>query len=103
MEKGIEEIYCLSVNDTFVMNAWAQDLNIKKVQLIPDGSGEFTRSMDMLVWKPAQNFGFRSWRYAMVVNNMEVEQMFIENGKNQLGLDDDPYEVTKPGNLFEKI
>ena len=101
--KGIDEIYCLSVNDTFVMNAWAQDLNIKKVQLIPDGSGEFTRGMDMLIWKPVQNFGFRSWRYAMIVNNMDVEQIFIENGKNQLGLDDDPYEVTKPANLLERI
>ena len=74
-EKGIDEIYCLSVNDSFVMNAWAEKHEIENVKMIPDGSGEFTRDMDMLVWKPAQNFGYRSWRYAMVVNGMEVEKM----------------------------
>ena len=102
-EKGIDEIYCLSVNDSFVMNAWAKDLGIEKVKMIPDGSGQFTRDMDMLVFKPAQNFGYRSWRYAMLINDMEVEKMFIEEGKNQIGLDDDPYEVTKPENILNNI
>ena len=60
--KGIDEVYCLSVNDSFVMNAWAKDLEIENVKMIPDGSGEFTRDMDMLVFKPFQNFGYRSWR-----------------------------------------
>ena len=102
-EKGIDEIYCLSVNDSFIMNAWAKDLGIEKIKMIPDGSGEFTRDMDMLVFKPAQNFGFRSWRYAMVINDMEIENMFIEDGKNQMGLDDDPYEVTMPENILRNI
>ena len=102
-EKGIDEIYCLSVNDSFVMNAWAKDLGIEKVKMIPDGSGQFTRDMDLLVFKPAQNFGYRSWRYAMLINDMEVEKMFIEEGKNQIGLDDDPYEVTKPENILNNI
>ena len=88
-EKGIDEVYCLSVNDSFVMNAWAKEHEIEKVKMIPDGSGEFTRDMDMIVFKPAQNFGFRSWRYAMIVNDMEIEQMIVEPGKNQQGLDDD--------------
>ena len=102
-EKGIDEIYCLSVNDSFIMNAWAKDLSIEKIKMIPDGSGQFTRDMDMLVFKPEQNFGYRSWRYAMLVNDMEVEKMFIEEGKNQMGFDDDPYEVTKPENIINNI
>ena len=100
---GIDEIYCMSVNDSFVMNAWAKDHDIEKVKMIPDGSGEFTRDMDMIVFKPAQNFGFRSWRYAMIVNDMELEQMIVEPGKNQQGLDDDPYEETKPENILSKL
>ena len=102
-EKGIDEVYCLSVNDSFVMNAWAKEHEIEKVKMIPDGSGEFTRDMDMIVFKPAQNFGFRSWRYAMIVNDMEIEQMIVEPGKNQQGLDGDPYEETKPENILSKL
>ena len=72
---------------------------IENVKMIPDGSGEFTRDMNMLVWKPAQNFGYRSWRYAMVVNDMEVQ----EDNINQMGLDDDPYDITKPENLLNSL
>ena len=85
------------------MNAWSKDLGIEKIKMIPDGSGQFTRDMDMLVFKPEQNFGYRSWRYAMLIHDMEVEKMFIEEGKNQIGLDDDPYEVTKPENILNNI
>ena len=102
-EKVIDEVYCLSVNDSFVMNAWAKEHEIANVKMIPDGSGEFTRDMDMIVFKPAQNFGLRSWRYAMIVNDMEIEQMIVEPGKNQQGLDDDPYEETKPENILSKL
>ena len=102
-EKGIDEVYCLSVNDSFVMNAWAKEHEIEKVKMIPDGSGEFTRDMDMIVFKPAQNFGLRSWRYAMIVNDMEIEKMIVEPGKNQQGLDDDPYEETKPENILSML
>ena len=102
-EKGIDEVYCLSVNDSFVMNAWAKEHEIENVKMIPDGSGEFTRDMDMIVFKPAQNFGLRSWRYAIIVNDMEIEQMIVEPGKNQQGLDDDPYEETKPENILSKL
>ncbi|WP_375649329.1 peroxiredoxin, partial [Bartonella sp. MU70NMGDW] len=63
-QAGIDEIYCLSVNDAFVMNAWGKTQNIKNVKLIPDGSGEFTRKMGMLVAKDNVGFGMRSWRYA---------------------------------------
>ena len=101
--KGIDEVYCLSVNDSFVMNAWAEKHEIENVKMIPDGSGEFTRDMDMLVWKPAQNFGYRSWRYAMVLNGMEVEKMWVEVGKNQVGANGDPYELTKPENILNDL
>ena len=67
--KGIDEIYCLSVNDSFVMNAWAKNQNLKNVKVIPDGSGEFTRLMGMLVKKDNLGFGMRSWRYAAFVND----------------------------------
>ena len=107
IEKGLDEVYCLSVNDTFVMNAWAKDLEIENVKMIPDGSGEFTRGLDMIVWKPYQNFGFRSWRYAMVINDMEVENMWTEGGKKlnkvEWHVDNDPYDVTKPDNLLTML
>ena len=63
-ENGIDDVYCVSVNDAFVMNAWARDLEIKNVKMIPDGCGTFTSNMGMLVAKPKQGFGMRSWRYA---------------------------------------
>ena len=102
-EKGIDEVYCMSVNDSFVMNAWAEKHEIENVKMIPDGSGEFTRDMNMLVWKPAQNFGYRSWRYAMVINDMEVEKLWREDGINQMGLDDDPYDINKTENLLNSL
>ena len=95
-ELGIDDVYCVSVNDAFVMNAWARDLEIKHVKMIPDGCGTFTSNMGMLVAKPKQGFGMRSWRYAAIVNNGEVEKMFEEPGFNNFSDDDDPYVVSKP-------
>ena len=77
---GVDEIYCLSVNDSYVMNAWAKAQGLENVKVIPDGSGYFTRAMGMLVQKDPEGFGVRSWRYAMVVNNKEIEAMFVEPG-----------------------
>lgn len=77
-ENGVDEIYCISVNDTFVMNAWAGDLKVKNVKLLPDGNGEFTDGMGLLVEKEALGFGKRSWRYSMLVKNGVIEKMFIE-------------------------
>ena len=95
-EQGYDDVYCISVNDAFVMNAWARDLDIKNVKMIPDGCGTFTRSMGMLVNKPAQGFGMRSWRYAAVVKNGIVEKWFEEPGINNYSDDDDPYTVSAP-------
>jgi len=78
--QGIDEVYCLSVNDSFTMNAWFKSMGIENVKPIPDGSGEFTRKMGMLVDKDNLGFGQRSWRYSMIVNNGEVVQMWVEPG-----------------------
>ena len=95
-DMGIDDVYCVSVNDAFVMNAWSRDLEIKHVKMIPDGCGTFTSNMGMLVAKPAQGFGMRSWRYAAVVNDGWVEKMFEEPGFNNFSDDDDPYVISKP-------
>ena len=102
-DKGIDDVYCVSVNDAFVMNAWARDLGIKNVKMIPDGDGTFTRSMGMLVNKPKQGFGMRSWRYAAVINDGTIEQMFIEPGQNDFSDDDDPYTVSSPEHVLENM
>ena len=64
--KGVDEVYCLSVNDAFTMYQWGKKLGAEKVRLLPDGNGEFTRKMGMLVDKSNLGFGFRSWRYSML-------------------------------------
>ena len=102
-DKGIDDVYCISVNDAFVMNAWARDLGIKNVKMIPDGDGTFTRSMGMLVNKPKQGFGMRSWRYAAIVNDGTIENMFIEPGQNDFSDDDDPYTVSSPEHVLSKL
>jgi len=79
--EGIDDIYCLSVNDAFVMFQWSKHVGAKRVKMLPDGNAEFTRGMGMLVTKENLGFGPRSWRYAMVVNDGEIEQMFIEPGQ----------------------
>ena len=99
---GIDEIYCISVNDGFVMNAWAQDQNIQNVKLIPDGNAYFTRSMGMLVSKSNLGFGERSWRYAAVVKDGIIEKLFVEAGQRD-NADSDPYEATTPENVLEYV
>jgi peroxiredoxin len=99
---GIDAIYCISVNDGFVMNAWAQDQNIKNVQLIPDGNAYFTRSMGQLVMKSNLGFGERSWRYAAVVDNGMIEKLFEEPGKCD-NAKEDPYGETSPEKVLEYV
>ena len=96
---GIKDIYCVSVNDAFVMNAWAKAQKVKKVKVIPDGSGMFTRKMGMLVHKDNLGFGERSWRYACVVNNGKIEKWFIEPGAED-NCPVDPYGETAPENVL---
>ncbi len=101
-DQGIDEIYCISVNDAFVMNAWGKGQNLENVKLIPDGSGEFTRKMGMLVCKDNLGFGMRSWRYAAVINNGLVEEWFEEPGFSD-NCDSDPYGVSAPQNILETL
>jgi len=100
---GIDEVYCLSVNDAFVMNAWFKDTNVKKVKAIGDGEGVFTQGMGMLVNKPGQGFGMRSWRYSMLVENGEVIKVFEEPGKNNASDDNDPFEVSDVDTMLKFI
>jgi glutaredoxin-like protein len=86
---GVDAIICLSVNDAFVMDAWKTDQKADQIHFLPDGNGEFSAGMGMLVDKSAVGFGQRSWRYAMVVKNGVIDKMFIE--PNRPG---DPFEVS---------
>lgn len=95
---GVDEILCVSVNDTFVMNAWASDQNAENISFIPDGNGEFTDGMGLLVDKNEIGFGKRSWRYAMLVKNGIVEKMFIEPD-----LPGDPFEVSDADTMLGYI
>jgi len=99
-EYGIDEIYVISVNDAFVMRKWLLDQGVEKVKAIPDGNGDFTSGIGMLINKRHLGFGMRSWRYAMVVDNGVVEQWFEEPGINDTGDDNDPYGETSPENVI---
>ncbi len=100
--EGIQTIYCLSVNDAFVMNAWAKSQGIENIRVIPDGSGEFTRKMGMLVAKDNLGFGMRSWRYAAIVNDGTIEAWFEEPGfEDNCGTD--PYGESSPQNVLEAL
>ena len=99
---GIDEIYCMSVNDSFVMNAWARGQKLENVKVIPDGSGNFTRRMGMLVDKHNLGFGPRSWRYAAVVDDGVVEAWFEEPGcEDNCG--SDPYGVSSPETVLDYL
>ena len=99
---GVDEIYCVSVNDAFVMNSWGKAQNLIHVKLIPDGNGEFTRQMGMLVDKKNLGFGQRSWRYAALVKNGIVTQWFEEPGlEDDHG--EDPYGVSSPSHILKEL
>lgn len=95
---GIDDILCVSVNDTFVMNAWRDDQNASKITFIPDGNGEFTEGMGMLIPKDDLGFGKRSWRYSMLVKNGVITKMFIE--PQEPG---DPFKVSDADTMLNYI
>lgn len=99
---GIDSIYCMSVNDSFVMNKWAEAQGIKSVKVIPDGSGEFTKKIGMLVDKDNLGFGARSWRYAAIVNDGVVEAWFEEPGRAD-NHPEDPYGESAPETLLKHL
>lgn len=95
---GIDEIVCISVNDAFVMNEWKIDQNADKITFLPDGNGEFTEGMGLLVDKNDLGFGRRSWRYSMLVKDGVIIKMFIEPQKPG-----DPYEVSDADTMLDYI
>lgn len=97
-EHGIDAILCISVNDTFVMNAWKADQEAENIFFVPDGNGEFTHGMGMLVDKDDIGFGKRSWRYSMLVKNGVVDKMFIE--PNEPG---DPFKVSDADTMLNYV
>jgi thioredoxin-dependent peroxiredoxin len=97
---GVDEVYCLSVNDAFVMFQWGKMLGLEKVKLLPDGAGLFSRRMGMLINKDHLGFGDRSWRYAMVVEDGRVVGWFEEPGINDDGSDADPYSESAPDKVL---
>jgi len=103
MDAGVDEVYCTSVNDAFVMYKWAQDLGIKNVKMLPDGNGDFAKSLGMLVDKSNLGFGQRSWRYSMLIDNLQIVEQFIED----LFPDDlypvDPFEISDAQTMLEYL
>ena len=95
---GVDDIVCISVNDTFVMNEWARNQEVDNITLIPDGNGEFTEGMGMLVDKTELGFGKRSWRYSMLVKDGVIEKMFIE--PEEPG---DPFKVSDADTMLKYI
>lgn len=96
---GIDDVICLSVNDSYVMNEWKKHERVEKITMLPDGNGEFTRKLGFLTDKSDECLGERSWRYSMVVNDGIIEKMFIEpeNGEN------DPYGESGPENILRYL
>ncbi len=92
-DQGVDEVWCLSVNDAFVMYQWGLKQNAENVHLLPDGSGDFSRLMGMLVKKDNLGFGLRSWRYSMFVEDGEITKVFSEAGKMD-NAPSDPFEVS---------
>ena len=100
---GIDDIYCISVNDAFVMFQWGKNLELQNVKLLPDGSGNFTRHMGMLINKDHVGFGMRSWRYAVIVDDNVITHWFEEPGINDVGADSDPYGETAPEAVYAAL
>jgi peroxiredoxin len=99
---GIDEVYCLSVNDAFTMFQWGRQLGVEKVRLLPDGSGDFTRRMGMLVRKDNLGFGERSWRYSMVVEDGAITALFAEPGLSD-NCPTDPFEVSDADTMLNHL
>lgn len=100
--EGVDEVYCLSVNDAFVMFQWGKQQGLKNVKLLPDGSGTFTRKMGMLVHKDNLGFGLRSWRYSALIEDGEVVKQFVEPGFDD-NCATDPFEVSDADTMLAYV
>ena len=99
---GVDEVICLAVNDAFVMFNWKKNLKIKKVFMLPDGNGDFTRKMGMLVKKNNLGFGDRSWRYSMYVVDGVIKKMFVEAGCKD-NAKPDPFKVSDADTMLSYL
>lgn len=97
-ECGVDDIVCIAVNDCFVMEQWQREQHADAVRMIPDGNGEFTRAMELLVDKSAKGLGLRSWRYSMLVRNAVIEKVFIESER-----EGDPFEVSDADTMLRYV
>lgn len=97
-QHGIDEVVCISVNDTFVMNEWQKTQNADSLTFIPDGNGDFTAGMGMLVDKDGLGFGKRSWRYSMLVRDGVIAKMFIEPE-----VEGDPFQVSDADTMLAYV
>jgi glutaredoxin-like protein len=95
---GVDDVICVSVNDAFVMNEWQVEQKADKITFMPDGNGEFSAGMGMLVDKSAVGFGKRSWRYSMLVKDGVIEKMFIERD-----VEGDPFEVSDADTMLHYL
>ena len=95
-EQGIDEVYCTSVNDGFVMEAWVEDQGLNKVKMLPDGNADLAKQVGMEVMKDDLGFGLRSWRYSMLVDNGVIIKHFIEPDK-----EGDPFEVSDADTMLK--
>lgn len=100
--QGVDAVICLSVNDAFVMFQWGKSQNAENVFLLPDGNGEFTRKMGMLVDKDNLGFGQRSWRYSMYVEDGKIKQLFSEQGFED-NCPTDPFEVSDADTMMDYL
>jgi peroxiredoxin/glutaredoxin len=95
---GVDDIVCISVNDGFVMEAWQRDQHADRIRFLPDGNGQFTEGMGMLVDKNDLGFGRRSWRYSMLVRDGIVDKMFVE--RDEPG---DPFHVSDADTMLDHL
>lgn len=102
IDQGVDEVYCLSVNDAFSMFQWSKHLDVKNVKMLPDGNGDFSKGMDMLVKKENLGFGSRSWRYSMLVDDKNVVKLFSEPGQSD-NCPDDPFGVSDVDTMLDYL
>ena len=102
IDQGVDEVFCLSVNDAFTMFQWSKHLGVAKVKMLPDGNGDFSRLMGMLVKKENLGFGMRSWRYSMVVEDKRIIKLFSEPGKSD-NCPDDPFSVSDVDTMLDYL
>ena len=97
-QNNVDDIICMSVNDAFVMNEWKAGQEADNITVIPDGNGDFTKGMGLLVDKSDLGFGMRSWRYSMLVKDGVIEKVFIEPD-----VEGDPFEVSDADTMLAYI